>query len=98
MAWIIPNSAYHRPKDPTFAKKHRGSHGGVQTAPKAKLPTSMKSKPCSFCKNPAITTVVLGDNKYKNTRRLCKDHANDFKRRNLKYSAKFEKASDLFDS
>jgi hypothetical protein len=94
IAWIIPKDAYKKESKSTVQKKHRGSHGGVLNAPKAKLPSNLKTKTCSFCKYPAVTTIKVGENDF---RKLCQNHYNDWKRKQYRYSAIFEKASKIND-
>ena len=59
------------------------------TSKKVKLPTQSKSRRCSLCDEIATTEIKLNENE---TRKLCQTHLADYKRKDFKYSAKFEKA------
>lgn len=56
---------------------------------KIRLPTQLKSRKCSLCRNIAYKEIRVSD---KETRKLCKEHFAMFVRRNLQYFARFEKA------
>lgn len=75
------------------SQKTRGKRpkNGLTVMKKTRFATQDKTKTCSFCKMPAEIVLDLGND----TRKLCKKHHADYKRRDFKYSVKFEKASDL---
>ena len=85
---------YARENTNHVVKPHRGSHGGVQTAPKTRLPSQLKTKTCSLCKYPMVTLIQIGEKEF---RRLCQNHYNDWKRKQFRYSANFTKASKIVD-
>lgn len=58
---------------------------------KVKLPTQMKSRKCSLCRNIVYKEIKISE---KETRKLCKAHYQAFVRRNMKYFAKYEGARD----
>ena len=91
MSWLFSKEAYKKENTGGVINKHRGSHGGVQTAVKTKLSTQSKTKQCSHCKLPAISTIRIG----KEVRRLCKKHYEIWKNKQYAYKPTFRKASEL---
>lgn len=88
---------YARESNKRPSTPRRGSHGGVQSSPKTKLPTQTKSKKCSLCKiRIGQHKIQIAEvNKPQNFRLLCQDCFNDWKRSKFTYSVNFEKASKI---
>ncbi len=82
----VQASKHNKTKSP-----RRASHGGVSTSKKIRLATQDKSKQCSLCNNIATTTVQVSK---KETRKLCSKHLADWKRKDFKYSVKFERGTN----
>ena len=57
---------------------------------KVRLATQDKSRKCSLCDQIATVEIKISD---KETRKLCQKHLADYKRKDLKYSVKFERAN-----
>lgn len=63
------------------------------TSKKVKLPTQLRTKreKCSLCKEDSVQKIQISDTEFRN---LCSKHFADWKRKDLKYSVRFEKASE----
>lgn len=76
-----------------FAHKTKSSTRKNQkiTQTKVKLPTQLKTKKkkCSLCSEEAIKRIQISDKEFRD---LCKIHYADYQRKDMRYSAKFEKA------
>jgi hypothetical protein len=89
MSWIpIDKNDYARER-PKERKKNQKVY-----STKVKLPTNMRSKKvkCSLCKEPSIQVIQISDIE---TRRLCREHLADWKRKDNSHSVLFVKASKL---
>ena len=95
MSYWLRREDYEKANTGGVTKPHRASHGGVRSgAPKARLPVSMRTKPCTFCDYPAVKTVKLGFKKIE-TRRLCKYHLAEYEQQEKEHAVLFRRASDI---
>ena len=89
MSWIpIKKEDYARER-PTEKKKNQNAD-----VRKVRLPTNMRTKKIigSLWKEQAVQVVKISDME---TRKLCKQHLEDWNREQFTYSVKFVKASEL---
>ena len=89
MSWIPINKDDYARERPKERKKNQKVY-----SKKVKLPTNMRSKKikCSLCKERAIQVIQISDIE---TRRLCKEHLEEWKNRDNSHYPLFVKASEL---
>ena len=84
-----------------YRREHGKGFGNTRknqriTSVKVKLPTQFRTESqkkqtkCSLCKEFSVQRIQISDKEF---RELCQTHLADWKRKDLKYSVKFEKSN-----
>ena len=83
---------YAREHGRRFGDKRRKNQTVYQT--KVRLPTqhrTKKKKKCSLCSEESVQRIQISETEF---RELCQKHFSDWRRKDFKYSVKFERAND----